>query len=673
MQQNINVANRCFKNATYFFIFLGVLVLISISTLGVGIVAASSPAVSISQASQSVDTGDTFTIDIAVDPAENGVSSGSVKVSFDANAMQADSVTNGNLLGTSPIVPSGYPKIDNTNGTVQVELTRFGATPVPTPKGTWAAITFTAKTGATPGTYNVNLTLVSLADENFNDISGITITNGTVTIVGVPIVSISPASQYASAGDTFTVDVTVDPKAKGISRGEVNIAFNATAMQASGIAAGGLLGIGPSVSVNNIDNTTGTIQYVLTRTGTTTPPTPSGTFATITFTVKSGTPDATYNIKLTKVGLADESAADIPGIKAFNGTVKVGEPTVSIYPASQTVSAGDTFTVNVTVDPAGRGVSNGSISISFNASTMQVDSAVAGDLLGTSPTAAPGYPKIDNTTGTVQVDLTRVGTTPVPTPEGTFATITFTVKSGTPNAIYNIKLTKVGLADETAADITGIKVTNGTVRVGGPTVSIDPAAQTVSVGDTFTVDVEVDPASNGVSAGSVKISFNASAMQADSAVVGDLLGASPMVAPGYPKIDNTNGTVETDLSRVGTTPVPTAAGTWVTITFTAKNGTPDGTYNINITKAELLDESVINVITGITPTNGTVTLKTSVYPRWDINEDGEVDFKDLAILGAHYGETTTSPYPRYDINEDGEVDFKDLAILGAHYGETTSA
>ena len=26
------------------------------------------------------------------------------------------------------------------------------------------------------------------------------------------------------------------------------------------------------------------------------------------------------------------------------------------------------------------------------------------------------------------------------------------------------------------------------------------------------------------------------------------------------------------------------------------------------------------------------------YPRWDINEDRVIDYKDLAILGAHYGE-----------------------------------
>jgi len=205
---------------------------------------------------------------------------------------------------------------------------------------------------------------------------------------------------------------------------------------------------------------------------------------------------------------------------------------------------------------------------------------------------------------------------------------------------------------------------------GAPTVNITPASQTVSAGKQFTIDVAVAPAGNGISCGSVTISFNAGVMQVNSVVAGNLLGASPMVAPGYPKIDNTAGTVETDLSRVGATVPPTSNGTWATITLTVKSSAPDGTYGINITSASLANETFVD-IPGITTVDGTVTVEPSGFPRWDINEDGVVDYKDLGILGAHYGETTTTPYPRWDINEDGVVDYKDLGILGAHYGETT--
>ena len=60
---------------------------------------------------------------------------------------------------------------------------------------------------------------------------------------------------------------------------------------------------------------------------------------------------------------------------------------------------------------------------------------------------------------------------------------------------------------------------------------------------------------------------------------------------------------------------------------------------------------------------------TGEHPRWDINEDGKVDYKDLAILGAHYGDTTEPPYPRYDINQDGRVDLYDRNLLVGHYKE----
>ena len=201
-----------------------------------------------------------------------------------------------------------------------------------------------------------------------------------------------------------------------------------------------------------------------------------------------------------------------------------------------------------------------------------------------------------------------------------------------------------------------------------PAVSIDPASQDVFADDTFTVNVAVDPAGYGVSSGSITVSFDATVMQADSVVAGDLLGISPIVPPGFPKIDNTNGTVQVDLARSGATTPPTPEGIWAAIIFTVNSDAPEETYTISITASELADESFAD-IPGITTNDGTVTIVTG-YPRWDVNNDGTVNYIDLAILGAHYGENTEPPYPRYDVNEDGKVDYIDLAILGAHYGET---
>jgi len=67
--------------------------------------------------------------------------------------------------------------------------------------------------------------------------------------------------------------------------------------------------------------------------------------------------------------------------------------------------------------------------------------------------------------------------------------------------------------------------------------------------------------------------------------------------------------------------------------------------------------------------NAILVVKPTPYPRWDVDEDGDVDFWDLAKVAAHYGEKTEPPYPRWDVDEDGDVDFWDLAKVAAHYGE----
>jgi len=59
-----------------------------------------------------------------------------------------------------------------------------------------------------------------------------------------------------------------------------------------------------------------------------------------------------------------------------------------------------------------------------------------------------------------------------------------------------------------------------------------------------------------------------------------------------------------------------------------------------------------------------------VYPPWDTNRDGKVDYKDMGVISKHYGEKTAPPYPAWDINQDGKVDYKDTGIISEHYGES---
>jgi len=55
----------------------------------------------------------------------------------------------------------------------------------------------------------------------------------------------------------------------------------------------------------------------------------------------------------------------------------------------------------------------------------------------------------------------------------------------------------------------------------------------------------------------------------------------------------------------------------------------------------------------------------------DINDDGKVDIKDIAIVAKAFG--THNPNPDYnpaaDIHYDGKIDIKDIAFTAKHYGE----
>ncbi|MCC6003746.1 MAG: dockerin type I domain-containing protein [Thermofilum sp.] len=58
--------------------------------------------------------------------------------------------------------------------------------------------------------------------------------------------------------------------------------------------------------------------------------------------------------------------------------------------------------------------------------------------------------------------------------------------------------------------------------------------------------------------------------------------------------------------------------------------------------------------------------------RGDVNGDGIIDYKDLAVIVARYGsrQGDSSYLGAADVNGDGVIDYRDLALVAAHYGES---
>jgi len=127
-----------------------------------------------------IKPGEQFEVKVQVKPGKKGVSAVEINLSFDPRVMQVIDIKPGTLLGDSPL--PGILNIDSEAGTVSYSLARIGATEAPTPAVTFAIITFQILNSAQGGDYELTLTGVGAANENFEDIKDIRITEASVRV-----------------------------------------------------------------------------------------------------------------------------------------------------------------------------------------------------------------------------------------------------------------------------------------------------------------------------------------------------------------------------------------------------------------------------------------------------------------------------------------------------------
>ena len=103
-------------------------------------------------------------------------------------------------------------------------------------------------------------------------------------------------------------------------------------------------------------------------------------------------------------------------------------------------------------------------------------------------------------------------------------------------------------------------------------------------------------------------------------------------------------------------------------------------YNITILTVKNQQISGIKVCTGTIKLGQKQEFTVDISPEGrvevrkrrigDVNYDGIVDYRDLAILIANYGKIVKGPEEiKIDINYDKVIDYKDLALLIANYGK----
>ena len=132
---------------------------------------------------------------------------------------------------------------------------------------------------------------------------------------------------------------------------------------------------------------------------------------------------------------------------------------ISVMPSLQTVSKGDNFTVNITIDPEGSEVFGAQYELQFDNSLLSVTSQAKGPFFGGDASVLKN--ELNNTMGWVKYGETRTKQ-PAVSNQGILATITFTaIESGT----CSLNLSEVKLSDPNAQPISDVSVNNGTCEI----------------------------------------------------------------------------------------------------------------------------------------------------------------------------------------------------------------
>ena len=143
-------------------------------------------------------------------------------------------------------------------------------------------------------------------------------------------------------------------------------------------------------------------------------------------------------------------------------TLSASALVISVEPSYITVSPGDEFTVNITVDPAGTEVMGAQYWLLFDNILLQGLSQKNGTFLRQDGANTNVYSnETNNTIGRVRYGETRMGVNYGVTSPGTLATITFKAME---QGVSSLNLSKVKLTGPDAQIISNVTVNNGTVE-----------------------------------------------------------------------------------------------------------------------------------------------------------------------------------------------------------------
>ncbi len=380
------------------------------------------------------------------------------------------------------------------------------------------------------------------------------------------------------------------------------------------------------------------------------------------------------------------------------GVVSAATTAVSVPALTQSVAAGQQFTMSVAVVP-GTAIAGMQFDLSFNASLAAASTIAEGGLFKQGgATTFFNSGTIDNQAGNITGVFGAI-TTPGATvsTSGTFATITFTAKTQKGNCPFRLSNVVVG-------DINGNAVT---ISVADGTVSIDQPPVLNAIGDrsvneghalSFTIsatDADGDALTYSASNLPSGATFNATtrtfSWTPDLSQAGAYAGVHFQASDGQmTDFEDITITVTDEvapvLAAIGNRSVNEGAMLSFTIsasdangdalTYSASNLPSGATFNpasrtfswtSGYSQAGIYASVRFQVSDGQMTDYEDITITVGNVLRPDVNDDGFVNVLDMITIGQHWSQTGATGWIRQDINEDGKVNVLDATLIGQNW------
>ncbi|MBZ4646262.1 MAG: hypothetical protein JG777_1751 [Clostridia bacterium] len=372
---------------------------------------------------------------------------------------------------------------------------------------------------------------------------------------------------------------------------------------------------------------------------------------------------------------------------------------ISIIPSAATVKPGETFSLDVYIDPK-QPVTGAQFNLQYG-TLASVTSVKDGGLFktgGLTNTFQSGL--IDNSAGVLKnVYSAIVGSGTVSTP-GSMATVNMV--AGSSSGMLELTMSNVVLSDA-YSNPAPYDISYASVLVDTAPVFNTIPAKSVEEESTLTFTVSATDADGDILTYSCTslpqgATFDASAKTFRWTPSRGQAGTYSVqfgVTDGY--LNDTTTTTIT-VSTLDRTPVITLfepasgsvfeEGRAIDMRVVAED--PEGktlSYIVTIDGVQVSSSASYQWVTdyssagthslGVTVSDGntqtsrthTITIK-DVHPRWDVNQDGLVNILDITLVGQNYGRTYTDTLPRWDVNQDGIVNVQDMSIVAGRFGET---